>query len=135
MYRDSTKSTEALEKLWEPIKKIGDFRKLLGFLVYFKQTICDFSIKAIRYFECTPEKTPSNLWHPSKKSVGQHLSNEKREHSITVESFTQKLKYPNTENHRTPQFLVTVRSTMWCKWKRAGDCIASKTKWKMKVIS
>ena len=39
--QDSTINTEALEKLREPSKTIVDIRKLLGFLKYFRQSICN----------------------------------------------------------------------------------------------
>ena len=82
-YRDSTINTEALEKLREPPtkkKKKGNLRRLLGFLGYFKQSICDFSRDANPLYDilCVPpENTLSNLKHRSKKTKGQRSSNEK----------------------------------------------------------
>ena len=69
-YRDSTINTEALEKLQEHPKTIGDLRKLLGFLGNFAQSICYFfrKVKSLQDILCVPpENTPSNSKQRSKK--------------------------------------------------------------------
>ena len=45
-YKDDPINTEAIEKLREPPKTVGDLRKLLGFLGYYRQSIENFSRKA-----------------------------------------------------------------------------------------
>ena len=42
-YKDDPINTEALEKLREPLKTVGDLQKLLGFLGYYRRSIENFS--------------------------------------------------------------------------------------------
>ena len=45
-YKDDPINTEAIEKLREPPKTVGDLRKLPGFLGYYRQSIENFSRKS-----------------------------------------------------------------------------------------
>ena len=44
-YKDNPINTEAIKKLREPPKTVGDLRKCLGFLGYYRQSIEKFSRK------------------------------------------------------------------------------------------
>ena len=59
--RDSFINTGALETLCNPPKTIGDLQKLLGFLGFYRQLICDFSrkVKPLLDILCVPAENIS----------------------------------------------------------------------------
>lgn len=93
MGAESPVNTEALETLHNPPKTIDDLQNLLGFLGYYRQSICHISPKLI----CC-----------SKTSQGQQSSNEKIEFtkdlSKLVQKFIKELKFPKTMAY--PDFLL-----------------------------
>ena len=77
-YKDDPINTEALEKLREPLKTVGDLQKLLGFLGYYRRSIENFSWKAKSIYDILsllPENV-SKSNHKLKKMKGQKSSNE-----------------------------------------------------------
>ena len=78
VHKDDSITTEAIEKIKEQTKTVGDLRKLLGFLEYYRQSIKDFSHKAKPLYDILllpPDKNTIQKRN-SKKSKSQKSSNE-----------------------------------------------------------
>ena len=74
--KDNPISTYAIEKLHEPPKTVGDLRKLLVFLGYYRQSIENFSrkVKSIYDMLSLPSENVSKSNHKLKKTKGQKSS-------------------------------------------------------------
>ena len=86
-YKDSLVNTKALETLSNPPKNIGDLGKRMGFLGYYRQSICDFSRKGkpLHDILCVPkqkfhqnqniaQKSPKDSDHRMKKLNSQNIT-------------------------------------------------------------
>ena len=71
-YKDNPINTEAIKKLREPPKTVGDLRKFLGFLGYYRQSIEKFSrkVKPIYDILFLPSEYFSKINHKFKKNEG-----------------------------------------------------------------
>ena len=94
--------TEPIEKLRETPKTVGDLRKLLGFLGYYRQSIENFSQKAKPIYDILslPSENLSKSNHKLKKTKGQKSSSEpilwSKDHANIISEFIEELKSPKT---------------------------------------
>ena len=72
-FKDDPMNTEAIGKLREPPKTVGDLCKFLGFLGYYRQSIEKFSWKAKPIYDILslPSENVSKKNHQSKKTKGE----------------------------------------------------------------
>ena len=138
-YRDDPINTEAIEKLREPPKTVGDLAKLLGFLGYYRQSIENFSrnVKPIYDILFLPPVNVSKSNHKFEKMKGQKSSNKailwSKDHANIISEFIEELKSPKTMSY--PNF--TKPFIVYCDGseKRLGAVLNQEIDGKMKVIS
>ena len=93
-------TTEAIDKLMKEPSTVGDLRKLLGFLGYYRNSIQDFSrqVKPLYDLLAIPKETEATRKNGSKKSKGQRSSKEKiawtENHQKIVNTLLEILKSP-----------------------------------------
>ena len=126
--------TEAIEKLRETPKTVGDLRKLLGFLGYYRQSIENFSPKAkpICDILSLPSENLSKSNHKLKKTKGQKSSSKpilwSKDHANIISEFIEELmSYPDF----TKPFIVYCDASE----KGLGAVLYQEIHSKMKVIS
>ena len=93
-------NTEAIDKLKKNPETVGDLRKLLGFLGYYRSSIQDFArrIKLLYDLLVIPSEIDSNRRNKSKKITGQRSSRDKitwtKDHQEIVDGLLDVLKSP-----------------------------------------
>ena len=140
-YRDDPINTEAIEKLRQPPKNIGDLRKLLGFVGYYRSSIQNFSRIAKPLYELLTKENlniiPSNRKNSSKKTKGQKSSKEPIQFTETHQNVLNLLidKMISPEVMSFPDF--SKRFTVHCDASESGlgAVLYQEQNQKLKVIS
>ena len=131
--------TEPIEKLRETPKTVGDLRKLLGFLGYYRQSIENFSQKAKPIYDILslPSENLSKSNHKLKKTKGQKSSSEpilwSKDHANIISEFIEELKSPKTMSY--PDFTKPVIVYCDASEKGLGAVLYLEIHGKVKVIS
>ena len=138
-YKDDPINTKAIEKLRESPKTVGDLRKLLGFLGYYRQSIENFSRKAKPIYDILslPPENVSKSNHKLKKTKEQKSSNEailwSKDHVNIISAFIEELKSPKTMSY--PGFKKPFIVHCDASEKGLGAVLYQEIDGKMKVIS
>ena len=138
-YRDDPSKIEAIAKLKETPSNIGDLRKLLGFLNYYRSSIRDFSRKAKTLYDllAEPKEKVTKQKHASSNKTRQKPSSQPiiwtEKHQNILENLIESLKSP--EIMAFPDFTLPFIVHCDASENGLGAVLYQKQQNEMKVIS
>ena len=138
-YHDDLVNTEAVDILTTPPKIVGNLRKLLGFLGYYRSSIQDFSRIAKPLYDLLsePNDNTNKSINASKKTKGQKSSKEpiiwNSNHQQILDKFIQILKSPQVMSY--PDFEIPFEVNCDASEEGLGAVLYQNQNGSMKVIS